>query len=70
MSVSILMPENNGQHFADDIFLKKKKFLILIKIPLNFVPKSLLDKKSTLVKVMVGCKTGNKPLSAAILTEM
>ena len=47
--------EQNGSHFADDIFwsifLNKGKCL-LIQISLKFVPKSLIDSKSTLVQVM------------------
>ena len=43
-----LPPGQNGRHFTDDIFrciFVNKKFCILIKISLNFVPKRPIDNK-------------------------
>ena len=41
-SYTVIPPEQNGRHFADDIFecfFVNEKFLVLIKISLKFVPK-------------------------------
>ena len=45
-------PEQNGCHFADDIFryiFLNEKFCILIKISLKFVPESLIENNPALV---------------------
>ena len=42
----------NGRHFADDMFrciFVNEKFGILIKTPLKFVPKGLIDNNLALV---------------------
>ena len=47
-----LRPEQNGRHFADDIFrciFVNEKFCILIKISLKFVPKDPIDNNPALV---------------------
>ena len=64
-NINSSLPEQNGCHFADDIF--KHIFLnenvkISIKIALKFVPKGPIDNKSALVKVMDWRPTGDKPL--------
>ena len=46
-----------------------EKFVILIRISLNFVPKCPIDKKLALVQVMTGRRTGDKPLSEPMLTQ-
>ena len=45
-------PRRNGRHFADNLFrciFMNEKFCILIKIPLKFVPKGLINNNPTLV---------------------
>ena len=45
-------PGKNGSHFTDDLFrciFVKEKFWILIKIPLKFVPKGLLNNNPAMV---------------------
>ena len=58
---------------ADDIF--KWIFLnendrIPIQIPLKFVPKSPIDNKAALFQVMAWCRTGDKPLPEAMMTQL
>ena len=53
--LNTLNPEQNGCHFADDIFkcnILNEKFRILIKILLKLVPKDPTVNHSTLVQVM------------------
>ena len=57
---------------ADDIF--KWIFLnengrISIKISLQFVPRSPIDNKPTLVQVMAWCRSGDKPLPEPLMTN-
>ena len=50
MNINTLRPEQNGRHFAEDIFkciLLKGEFYILIQISLKCVPWGLIDNKST-----------------------
>ena len=52
--VNILRLEQNYQHFADNDFkyiLLIENHYIFFQISLKFVPKSLIDHKSALVKV-------------------
>ena len=42
---------------------------ILIEISLKFVPRSLIDNKPALVRVMAWRRTGDKPLSEPMLTQ-
>ena len=47
-----MSPEQNGRHFADDIFrciLVNEKFSILIEISLKFVPKGPIYNSPALV---------------------
>ena len=46
-----------------------KKSLYLIRISLEFVPKSPIDNKSALVQVMAWRRTGAKPLHKPMLTQ-
>ena len=62
----------NGRLCADDIFkciLMNRKFCILIQISLKFIPKGPIDRKSALVQVMAWRRTGDKPLTEALLTQ-
>ena len=61
-----LRPRQNGRRFADDTF--KRIFLnenvrISIKISLKFVPKSPINNFPSLVQIMAGRRSGDKPLS-------
>ena len=70
--VSEVSPEQNGRHFADNIFrciFMNKKCYIAIRISLKFVPKGHIDNKSALVQVMAWRRTGDKPLPEAMLTQ-
>ena len=58
--------------FTDDIFkciFMNENFCILIQILLNFVPKGPIDSKSALVQAMAWCRTGDKLLTEAMLTQ-
>ena len=68
--INTLRPIQNGRHFADNIF--KSIFLnenlwILNEISLKYVPCGLIDKMAALVQIMAWHRTGDKPLSEAIL---
>ena len=57
------LPEQNGRHFADDIFkciFVNEKFGILIRISLKFVAKGPIGNKSALVQVMAWHRIGDK----------
>ena len=65
-------PEQNGCHFADDIFkciFVNEKFCILIPISLKSVPKGSIDNNSALVRVMAWRRTGDKKVSEPMLTQ-
>ena len=54
-------PEQNGRHFADDIFRSifvNEKFCILIKVSLNFVPEGPIDNNQALVWMMAWRRIG------------
>ena len=64
--------EQNGRHFADDIFkcfYMKQNLCILVRILLKFVSKSPIDSKPTLVQIISWRWTGDKPLSETIVTK-
>ena len=46
-----------------------EKFCISIQVSQKFVPKGLIDSKSTLFQVMAWCLTGNKPLPEPMMTQ-
>ena len=51
-TINSFPPEQNGLHFADDIFkciFVNENACILIEISLNFVPKGSIDNKPALV---------------------
>ena len=57
---------------ADDIFKRiflNEKFRILIQISPQFAPKRPIDNKSALVQVMSLRRTGNRPLSEAMMIQ-
>ena len=58
--------------FADGIFkyiLLNKNDIISIQIWMKFVPKSPIDNKPALVRVMAWGRTGDKPLSEPMMTQ-
>ena len=58
-------PEQNGRHFADDIFkcnLLNENVWILIKISLKFVPRDPINNILALVQIMAWRRPGEKPL--------
>ena len=64
-------PEQYGRRKADDtlkhVFLKQN-FSVLIEISLKFVPKGLINNKSSLVQVMTWHQTGAKSLPEPMMT--
>ena len=55
-------PGQNGRHFADDIFkyiFVNEKLCSLIRLSLKFVPKDLINNKSSLVQVMAWHRIGD-----------
>ena len=61
----------NGGDFSDDIFkyiFLKESDSILIKISLKFVPKGPVDNILALVQIMAWWWTGDKPLSAPMMS--
>ena len=71
MSVNSSPPQQNGHHFADDIFsciFVNEKNCILIKISLKFVPEGPTDNNPAFVQIMAWRQIGNKPLFEQVLT--
>ena len=65
-----LRPRQNGRHFPDDIFncnSVNETFWILNKISLKCVPRGLIGNRATLVQIMAWRRSGDKPLSEAML---
>ena len=65
-----LRPRQNGHHFADDIsrcIFLNENIWILNKISLKYVPLCLIDNMAALVQIMAWRRSGDKPLSEAIL---
>ena len=56
-------------HVSKCIFLNEN-FCFLIQISLEFVHKGPIDDKRALVKVMTWRRTGDKPLTDPMLTQM
>ena len=64
-------PGQNGRLFADDIFIciiVNKKFRILVKISLKFIPKGPIDNNLALFHIMAWRQIGDKPLSELMQT--
>ena len=71
-AISLSISGKNGHHFNDDIFkciYVYEKLCMRNQISLNFVDKSLIDKKSALVQVKTWHRTGDKPLPELMLTR-
>ena len=65
-------PGKNGRHFPEDIFkciFMNKKFCVLNKISLKFVPKGPINNILALVQIMAWRRSGDKPLSEPMLTQ-
>ena len=66
-------PGQNGCYFADNIFrciFMNEKFWILIKISPKFVPKGPIGNNPVLVWIMAWHRSGDKPLSEAMLIRL
>ena len=62
----------NAWHFADYIFKYiswNENFWISNKISFRYVSKGAVDIMSAFVKIMVSCRTGDKPLSDPMMTQ-
>ena len=62
----------DGCHLTDDNldeFSWMKKFCILIKISMKFVPYGLIDNSPALVQIMAWRRIGDKPLTEPLLTQ-
>ena len=72
-SINTLRPRQNGHRFADYTF--KRIFLnenvrISIKISLKLVPKGPINNNPALVQIMVGRRSGDKPLSEPMVVSV
>ena len=69
-TLSMLKPNQNDHHFADNIFkcfFLNENEIILIENSLKFVPKNPINNISALVQIMACHLIGAKPLSEPIL---
>ena len=67
-----LRPRQNGRRFPDDIFkciFLNENVLILMKIPLKFVPKGPINDIPALVQKMAWHRSGDKPLSEPMMVS-
>ena len=72
-SINTLRPRQNGRHFADDMFkciFLNENLWILIIISLKFVPKGSINNIPALVQIMAWRRTGDKPLSEPMMTQL
>ena len=63
-------PEQNGRHFADDIFnliFFNENCCNLIQISLKFIPNYAINNMQALVQEMAWHQTGYRPLSEPML---
>ena len=68
-----LKPEQNGRHFAGDIFkciFFNEDVWISIKISRKFVAKGPINEKLTLIQVMAQCSAGDEPFPGPMLTKV
>ena len=68
-----LRPRQNGCHFRDGIFkciFLNENLWYLNKIPLKFVPDGPINNTPALVQIMVGCRSGDKPLSELMMVNL
>ena len=66
-------PGQNGRHFTDDIFkciLMNEKNSILNRLSLKFDPKGLINNSPALVQIINCRRSGDKPLSEPMLTQL
>ena len=71
-TITTMVPDQNGRHFADDIFesiLLNEHLSIQIKFQLEFASNGSFDDKSALVQAMAWHRTGDKPLSKFMITQ-
>ena len=71
--VSTLRPIQNDRHFADDIFkciFMNENFWISNRFSLKYVPYSLLDNKTVLVRVMAWRITFDKSLFEPMMAQL
>ena len=71
--LNTLRSRQNGRYFPDDIFeciFLKENVRIPIKILLKFVPKSPINNIPALVQIMAWRRTGDKPLSEPMMTQL
>ena len=71
--VNTLRPRQNGRHFAEDIFkciFMNENVWFPIKLSLKFVPKGLIKNIPELVQIMAWRRSGNKPLSEAMMVSL
>ena len=71
--IDSLRPRQNRRYFADHVF--KCNFLnenvwIPIKFSLKFVPKGPINNIPAVVQVMAWRRTGDKPLSEPMMTQL
>ena len=69
-TLNTLRPRQDGCYFADDVskcIFFNENVWVLLKIPLNFVPKGPINNIPALVQIMAWCRPGNKPLSEPML---
>ena len=50
-------------------FLRRKPLYFDFSSSWKFVPKHLIDNKSSLLQVMACCQTGNKPIPEPMMTQ-
>ena len=70
---ALLRPRQNGCHFPDDILecnFLDENLLIMIKISLTLVPKSLINNTPALVQIMAWRRPSDKPLSQPMMVGL
>ena len=68
-----LRPRQNGRFFPDDVFkcfFKNENILILLNVPLKFVPIVPIDNIPSLVQIMAWRRPGDKPLSEPMVLSL
>ena len=69
--LNTLRPRQNGRRFPDDNFKRifmNENISVSIKVSLKFVPKGPVKNIPTMVQIMACRRTGDKPLSEAMMT--
>ena len=62
------MPDISQMTFSN-AFIRIKKAVLAIKIPLTFVPKGPTNNNPASVQIMAGRRLGDKPLSEPMMTR-